>query len=70
MSSIMTKDNADDLTDEEKKSISDNLQAIEEHIKQKSGLSVNLRLNRDGSGMVEIEYNDAEELIAIVNRLQ
>ena len=69
-SSIITKDNADDLTDEEKKSISDNLQAIEEHIKQKSGLSVNLRLNRDGSGMVEIEYNDAEELIAIVNRLQ
>ena len=69
-SSIITKDNADDLTDEEKKSISDNLRAIEEHIKQKSGLSVNLRLNRDGSGAVEIEYNDAEELIAIVNRLQ
>lgn len=64
------KEDVDELTDEEKKSISDNLQAIEEHIKQKSGLSVNLRLNRDGSGMVEIEYNDAEELIAIVNRLQ
>ena len=65
-----TQEDADELTDEEKKSISDNLQAIEEHIKQKSGLSVNLRLNRDGSGAVEIEYNDAEELIAIVNRLQ
>ena len=64
------KDDTDELTEEEKKSISENLQAIEEYIKQKSGLSVNLRLNRDGSGMVEIEYNDAEELIAIVNRLQ
>ena len=61
--------NSNGLTEEEKQSIQENLNSIEEYIQNASGLTVNVKLNSDGSGKVEIMYNDAEELLRIVKKI-
>ncbi len=62
--------NVDELTYEEKKIINDNLRIIEKHLLETSNLITHLKLNRNGSGKIEIEYKDSEELLKIVNKLQ
>ena len=58
------------LSSEEKEAIKNNLRAIEECILQSSGIVVKLKLNHNGSGKVEIDYNDADELLKIVRLFQ
>ena len=58
------------LSSEEKEAIKNNLRAIEECILQSSGIAVKLKLNHNGSGKVEIDYNDADELLKIVRLFQ
>lgn len=62
--------NIDELSYEEKKIINDNLKIIEKHLLKTSNLITHLRLNRNGSGKIEIEYKDSEELLKIINKLQ
>lgn len=59
-----------ELTREEKDTINANLRAIEECIKQASNIDVKLKLNHNGSGKFEIEYQDAEDLLRIVRFFQ
>lgn len=58
------------LTKEEKQSIDDNLRAIENYLKQNSGFDVKLKLNQDGSGKLEVDYQNAEELLKLVKMFQ
>ena len=58
------------LTKEEKQSIDDNLRAIENYLKQNSGFDVKLKLNQDGSGKLEVDYKNAEELLKLVKMFQ
>ena len=54
------------LTMEERQSIDNNLRAIEEYLKQNSGFDVKLKLNQDGSGKLEVDYKNADELLKLV----
>ncbi|MBQ7537298.1 MAG: ParB/RepB/Spo0J family partition protein [Rickettsiales bacterium] len=58
------------LTKEEKQSIDDNLRAIENYLKQNSGFDVKLKLNQDGSGKLEVDYKNADELLKLVKMFQ
>ena len=46
--------------------IDDNLRAIENYLKQNSGFDVKLKLNQDGSGKLEVDYKNADELLKLV----
>ena len=58
------------LTKEEKQSIDGNLRAIENYLKQNSGFDVKLKLNQDGSGKLEVDYKNADELLKLVKMFQ
>ena len=58
------------LTKEERQSIDENLRAIENYLKQNSGFDVKLKLNQDGSGKLEVDYKNAEELLKLVKMFQ
>ena len=65
------KDNssADELSYNKKKIINDNLKMIEKHLLEKCGIVAHLKLNKDGSGKIEIDYKDDDELLKILNKL-
>ena len=58
------------LTREERQSIDNNLRAIEGYLKQNSGFDVKLKLNQDGSGKLEVDYKNADELLKLVKMFQ
>lgn len=58
------------LTREERQSIDNNLRAIEEYLKKNSGFDVKLKLNQDGSGKLEVDYKNADELLKLVKMFQ
>ena len=58
------------LTKEERQSIDNNLRAIEGYLKQNSGFDVKLKLNQDGSGKLEVDYKNADELLKLVKMFQ
>ena len=58
------------LTREERQSIDNNLRAIENYLKQNSGFDVKLKLNQDGSGKLEVDYKNADELLKLVKMFQ
>ena len=43
---------------------------IENYLKQNSGFDVKLKLNQDGSGKLEVDYKNAEELLKLVKMFQ
>ena len=52
-------------TDEEWIQVEKNVKIIETHLRESSGLNLNLQLKKDGSGKVEIIYEDVEDLLDI-----
>ena len=60
------KNKLNKLTDEEWQKAEKNIKIIEQQLSESCGFKVNLRLKPEGSGKLEIEFNNAEDLLELV----
>jgi len=60
------KDKIKDTSDEEWKQVEKNVKIIEKQLSDSCGFDLHLSLKQDGSGKVEINFSDAEDLLEIV----
>ena len=64
------KNRISNQTDVEWQNIQNNVKIIEEQLKDSCGFNVKLSLKRNGSGKIEIDFADADDLLEIVKLFQ